>query len=298
MRGIPVCQVAFAGLVALLCPPAADAAQHSGTVVAVVPASEADGTTGRRLLTISGAVFQGDVVNTSSGGQTQIRLDDNTKLVVGPNSRLVIDEYVYAGSGSAAKVSLSAIRGAFRFITGLSDKEAYLIKTPTATIGVRGTEFDFSVNGRGGFDFALFSGEARICQAGRPCVVVRGACSVVAGDRGQPVHQLASADRLRTLAAKFPYVASQASLRGEFRVDTSSCAVRRAELPTQSITGSITPINVPPGAPPPVPPPPPPGPANHNGFADGTNPGQGALHNNSPSGGSQNPGGGGGGSGG
>jgi ferric-dicitrate binding protein FerR (iron transport regulator) len=273
----------------------ARAAEHSGTVVAVVPASEASGSAGRRMLVISGPVFQGDVISTAGAGEAQIRLDDNTKLVVGPNSRLVVDEYVYDSKTTAKKVSLSALRGAFRFITGSSRKSAYEITTPTATIGVRGTEFDFSVTSGGELNLALFSGEARICQPGRRCVVVSGACSVVVANRARPLRQLATDERRRILETRFPYVASQARLRQDFRVDSSNCETRRAALPAPENTGSIVPPGLPVGAPPPPPPPPPPepsGPTNHNGFADGTNPGQGAAHNNSSSGGSQNPGGG------
>jgi hypothetical protein len=45
---------------------------------------------------------------------------------------------VFSDSDTARNISINAVRGAFRFITGKSPKDAYSITTPTATIGVRG----------------------------------------------------------------------------------------------------------------------------------------------------------------
>jgi hypothetical protein len=110
-----------------------------GTVLAVVQMSEADGQTGKRVLVMDGPVFSGDRIVTGPSGNAQIKFRDNTRLVVGPNSTMVIDAFIFGGDGEAArKVTINAVRGAFRFITGNSPKDAYSITTPTATIGVRG----------------------------------------------------------------------------------------------------------------------------------------------------------------
>ena len=300
-----------AGLLVLLCgAPVAVAAETSGTVVAVIQQSEATGTAGRRMLVTSGPVYQGDNIRTGARGEAQIKLRDNTRLVVGPNSLMVVDDFIYDGGAKAQKVTLNAVRGAFRFITGSSRKDAYEIKTPTATIGVRGTQFDFTIGRGGDLNFALFEGQARICQPGRQCVVVSGACNVVVAPRRQPVRRPTSIEeRTKLLTDMFPYVASQTKLRSDFRVDTSSCSVRKASIaPGQSLTvvpanrtAVVEPPSVPPGSPPPVPPPTTTGSIgpNRSGLGDGTNPGQGASHSNSPqvasaSGGTNNPGGGGG----
>ena len=300
-----------AGLLVLLCgAPVAVAAETSGTVVAVIQQSEATGTAGRRMLVTSGPVYQGDNIRTGARGEAQIKLRDNTRLVVGPNSLMVVDDFIYDGGAKAQKVTLNAVRGAFRFITGSSRKDAYEIKTPTATIGVRGTQFDFTIGRGGDLNFALFEGQARICQPGRQCVVVSGACNVVVAPRRQPVRRPTSIEeRTKLLTQMFPYVASQTKLRSDFRVDTSSCSVRKASIaPGQSLTvvpanrtAVVEPPSVPPGSPPPVPPPTTTGSIgpNRSGLGDGTNPGQGASHSNSPqvasaSGGTNNPGGGGG----
>ena len=98
--------------------------------------------------------------------------------MVGPNSQLVIDKFVFKSETSAKEVSINAVRGAFRFITGVSPKQAYSIHTPMATIGVRGTKFDFSVDSDGRMDFVLYEGSARLCDLSGRCVVLSGSCSI------------------------------------------------------------------------------------------------------------------------
>lgn len=112
-------------------------AEPSGTVIAVVQQSEAVGETGKRVLMAEAPVFSGDQILTGPIGEAQVKFRDNTKLVVGPNSKMVIDAFVFEGD-TARKISINAVRGAFRFISGRSPKDAYSITTPTATIGVRG----------------------------------------------------------------------------------------------------------------------------------------------------------------
>ena len=113
-------------------------AQPSGIVIAVVQQSEADGETGKRVLMTEAPVFSGDHIITGPIGQAQVKFRDDTKLVVGPNSTMIIDAFVFKNDNTARQISINAVRGAFRFITGKSPKDAYSITTPTATIGVRG----------------------------------------------------------------------------------------------------------------------------------------------------------------
>jgi len=128
-----LCLAMACGLVAM---PAR--AQPSGIVIAVVQSSEAEGETGRRMLNPEAPVFSGDQIITGPVGEAQVRFRDNTRLVVGPNSMMVIDAFVFTNDETARQISINAVRGAFRFITGNSPKDAYRISTPTATIGVRG----------------------------------------------------------------------------------------------------------------------------------------------------------------
>ena len=93
-----------------------------------------------RSSSVGSDIFIGDQVVTDARGLVQIKFSDNTKLVVGPNSSLVIEDYLLREDGSGGKLAINALSGTFRFVTGGAAKDRYLIETPTGTIGVRGTE--------------------------------------------------------------------------------------------------------------------------------------------------------------
>jgi hypothetical protein len=113
-------------------------AQPDGVVIAVVQQAAIDAKTGKTVLMPANPIYSGDRITTDQIGQAQIRFRDDTKLVIGPNSAMTIDAFVFADDNTARKVSVNIVRGAFRFISGNSPKDAYTITTPTSTIGIRG----------------------------------------------------------------------------------------------------------------------------------------------------------------
>jgi hypothetical protein len=116
----------------------AAAIEASGHAVHVNPAVNATGPGGKRLIVLEGAVFMGDEIVANPNGLAQIKFIDNTRLVVGPNSRLRIDAFVFNSDYTAKNVTLTALKGTFRFISGDSPDGAYTIRTPTYSIGIRG----------------------------------------------------------------------------------------------------------------------------------------------------------------
>jgi hypothetical protein len=113
-------------------------ADPDGLVVAVVQQASIDARTGRKTLMPAHPIYSGDRVVTDQIGEAQIKFRDNTRLVIGPNSTMIIDAFVFNKDDTARKVSINAVKGAFRFISGNSPKDAYTITTPTSTIGIRG----------------------------------------------------------------------------------------------------------------------------------------------------------------
>lgn len=191
----------------------ADAADPIGKVVAAVGSPTGSG----RALSRGAPIFENDKVVTG-GGNVQILFIDDTKLVVGPNSTLVIDRFLMRGGNRAQKFSVDALRGTFRFISGKSAKNAYDIRTANATIGIRGTAFDFSSGGE--TLIAVFEGGVRLCASGT-CESIPEGCGVGRARRND-VDQLGGRSKgqaLRTL----PYIVSQGALNRSFRVNTRSC---------------------------------------------------------------------------
>jgi len=110
-----------------------------GNAVAVTPNASAEGSRGAVQLARGSAIEPYDRVRTSPGGATTLRFLDSSQLAIGPGALVTIDEFVYSGPGRASSASLTMARGAFRWVSGRSPKDAYDLKTPLATIGVRGT---------------------------------------------------------------------------------------------------------------------------------------------------------------
>jgi hypothetical protein len=202
---------ALAGLLALSEP--GIAATPIGKVVAAVGSPTGSG----RPLSAGSAVFENDRLVTG-GGNVQILFIDETKLVVGPNSTLVIDRFLMRGGNRAQKFSVDALRGTFRFISGGSAKSAYDIQTANATIGIRGTAFDFS-SGRQTL-IAVLQGGVRLCAGGH-CESIPQGCGVGRARSGS-VEELGGRPKAQALRA-LPFITDQNALARNFRLNTQSC---------------------------------------------------------------------------
>ncbi len=108
-----------------------------------VTVQQADGS-GARLIGQGDNLNQGEVVKTGSKSFAILRLEDDTRMTLRPGTSFAVEEYT-AQRNSKASALLRLFRGGMRTITGFISKMnpgGYKIKTATATIGIRGTEFD------------------------------------------------------------------------------------------------------------------------------------------------------------
>ena len=83
--------------------------------------------------------YQG--VRTVPDGAARLLFIDDTELRLGSDAEVTIDEYVFSAPQSLEGMSVNFSKGVMRVITGSMSKPAIKIETPTATIGVRGTDF-------------------------------------------------------------------------------------------------------------------------------------------------------------
>lgn len=186
-------------------------------------------------LKVRQAVYSGDTVRTGSSGEAQIVFHDQTRLVIGRGASLRIDQFVTGGTSRAKRLAIKAFSGVYRFISGKSGSKAYALNTPTAIIGVRGTAFDFSV-GRGGRTLVmLHQGVVQVCSTAGGCRILDERCELALTRPGQPAQHFNDPGflvRPNELARAFPYVRSQGSLRGDFRVSTAGrCRASIARSP-------------------------------------------------------------------
>ncbi len=204
------------GLCLSLAAPAAHAAGE-GTAVGVNPDAVARLSSTDRLLHVGTDVSVGEMIITGSSGQVQIVFDDDTRLVVGPRSSLLIETYLMATSNTAQKLTINALGGSFRFITGNSPKPAYSINTPTAAIAVRGTEFDLVVEPRI-TRVMLYEGALLICNNAGDCEVLDGQCEVGTAARQQTLLYQRLDPARAPLSVQFRYARFQGGLLSPFRV--------------------------------------------------------------------------------
>ncbi len=91
------------------------------------------------------SLMEGATVIADKNGKAQIRMKDGGFLAVRPNTELKIDEYAFNDKGREDKGVVSLLKGTFRSISGAIGKnkpENVVVKTPVATIGIRGTDHE------------------------------------------------------------------------------------------------------------------------------------------------------------
>ena len=102
-------------------------------------------------------ILQYDTVKTGNG-KVGILFIDETRVDVTQHSNLIIDEFVYDPNSKTGKLKLSAKLGTVRYASGQiakNSKQNVVITTPTATIGVRGTDFSMTIDELGGSTIIL-----------------------------------------------------------------------------------------------------------------------------------------------
>lgn len=106
---------------------------------------------GQQIPAPAGApVYAGDRVHTGIIGSVGITLDDDTRLSAGPNSTLLITEFRFNSTTHHGSLIASLLKGTFSVVTGLIARHSpssVTFKTPTMTLGIRGTEFVVDVEG-------------------------------------------------------------------------------------------------------------------------------------------------------
>ncbi len=200
------------------------AAEDVGIAIDVVPEAfvERDGT--RLPLTPRQTIESGDVILTGATGNVQLTFRDKTRIAIGPATTFRVDEVILNRNNRAERFVVTLLGGMFRFLTGDSAKSSYELRTPTATMGIRGTVFDLAVDSRRTTRFVGFDGQVRMCSRWRRCVQVVGGCTVVrTGSFGRILPPKDKAERDATLNTLFPFVRDQRRLGAGFRAQTERC---------------------------------------------------------------------------
>ncbi|RZA29305.1 MAG: hypothetical protein EOP02_04930 [Proteobacteria bacterium] len=198
-----------------------------GQAVGVNPDAVARLSGSDRTLVVGADISLGEQIVTGQSGQVQIIFSDQTRLVVGPSSALVLEDYLFNGR-TADKLAINALAGSFRFISGNSPKSAYSIKTPTASIAVRGTKFDFNVS-RPRTDLMLYEGAVRLCSISGQCQELIARCALGTVDASAAVLIDHNAPEHPPMSETFRYARFQTPLLSAFRVNGAGKCAQPAE---------------------------------------------------------------------
>jgi hypothetical protein len=190
-----------------------------GAAVRIVNIVTAEYETDQRRLAQGDNVRQDELIEVGADGTGEIRLRDNTQLALGPGSRLLLDEFVYKPDISGGAIVLNLVKGSFRFITGIAAKPAYVIRTPSASITVRGTIFDVYVQTSGMSWLLLIEGAIEVCNERGDCGLHDEPGKLIRitpdGDVGNPVKWASLQKDGQPFEAAFPFVVRPPSFEAD-----------------------------------------------------------------------------------
>jgi hypothetical protein len=156
LRGLPIVAAALAGVLGLSCDAQASevgAVQRvHETVYGTEPNSQAL------------AKHQGDKVvflekiQTWRDSAALLHFVDGSKLTLGASSEVVIDEFVFDPTTVEGNALIKITTGTLRWVTGSMPKGQTVIKTPTATLTLRGTDVAVHVHPDGTTDTTVYDG--------------------------------------------------------------------------------------------------------------------------------------------
>ena len=124
---------------------------------------------GGAQINVGDSLMRDEVVRTGLDSATRLVMADSTNLSLGPSSTITLDRTVFDDEHTYRDIAVRLTNGAFRFVTGHSEKKAYTITTSVATIGVRGTILDILAQ-RGKTTVVLQEGASSVCTLSFQCV--------------------------------------------------------------------------------------------------------------------------------
>ena len=131
-------------------------AQVAGTVTQLsgpMMAKKADGKV--KILSLKSEVEAGDTLVTEKNTYALVKFIDNSEITLKPGTTFVVEQFAYqADQPEGDQASFNLVKGGLRSLSGLlgkRNKEKFSLKTPVATIGIRGTYFTAEYIAAGGY---------------------------------------------------------------------------------------------------------------------------------------------------
>lgn len=98
----------------------------------------------RATAEIGAAVEQGDTLETGRDGALGVVFRDSSTMTLGPSSHFTLDEFVFEPARGEGSFLTTLLRGSVLYVSGVIGKlsrDSVALRTPVATVGMRGTRF-------------------------------------------------------------------------------------------------------------------------------------------------------------
>ena len=183
------------GLLMVAAPAAPGAAAEVATVTALVGSVAIQSASGvQRVAAVGTEIDNGDTVETSAASEVVMIFTDHQRVYLKPGTVFRVDDFNYAADdASQSRSFLSLVKGGLRMLDGLvatqGKGENYRLKTPTSTIGIRGTEYSVTDCGDSvaceGDQVVVYSGQIVVSNAVEKRIVRAGEGVIVPSPRSQ-----------------------------------------------------------------------------------------------------------------
>jgi hypothetical protein len=147
----------------------ADAQTRVGEAAVVQNEVVRVGASASAQISVGDGLLRDETVRTGLASAARLVMADNTNLSLGPSATIKLDRTVFNDEHSYREIAVRLTTGAFRFVTGSSEKTAYKITTPLASIGVRGTILDI-LSQKGKTTVVLQEGASTVCTLSYQCI--------------------------------------------------------------------------------------------------------------------------------
>lgn len=165
---------------ALLLAGGAAAEQEIGSVVDLAPDVFGTPTGGETVQLFDGkSVVSSELIHTMSAASAHIVFLDESNLRIGADSMVVLDRLIYDPDQGVKEMFLGLAVGIARFVSGNVDPDAFLLETPAAFVGIRGTDFIVYVDQSGRTIVAVLEGTVIVIPKGRDPVIVQAGETLV-----------------------------------------------------------------------------------------------------------------------
>ena len=112
-----------------------------------------------RRLVLNEKLIQNERVTTTAESGGQVLFLDQTTLTLTPNSDIILDKYVFDPASDKGELAVTMLKGAMRMVGGrITKSSAATIRTPSATIGIRGGIGNITVNEDGSTEYMHIAG--------------------------------------------------------------------------------------------------------------------------------------------